>query len=87
MDQVVLEQKFFCNSWCVPLYRPFLLMVREPIITLIALYLTVIYIIFLAFLNGRLSFPPRRTALLKVSLICPLSASVPDYVSQAASTL
>ena len=34
------------------LYRPFLLTIREPIILLIALYLTVIYIILFNFLNG-----------------------------------
>ncbi|KAG6999591.1 efflux pump kojT [Physcia stellaris] len=34
------------------LYRPFLLTFREPIIMLIALYLTVIYIILFTFLNG-----------------------------------
>ena len=34
------------------LYRPFLLTLREPIILLVALYLTVIYIILFTFLNG-----------------------------------
>lgn len=34
------------------LYRPFLLTAREPIIILLALYLTVIYIILFTFLNG-----------------------------------
>ncbi|KAL2223302.1 major facilitator superfamily domain-containing protein [Thermoascus aurantiacus ATCC 26904] len=34
------------------LYRPFLLLVREPIIILIALYLTVIFVIFFTFLTG-----------------------------------
>ena len=34
------------------LYRPFLLTLREPIILLFALYLTVIYIILFTFLNG-----------------------------------
>lgn len=34
------------------LYRPFLLTATEPIITLVALYLTVIYVILFTFLNG-----------------------------------
>ena len=34
------------------LYRPFLLTAREPIIVLVALYLTVIYIILFTFLDG-----------------------------------
>lgn len=34
------------------LYRPFLLAVREPIVVLIALYLTVVYIILFTFLDG-----------------------------------
>ncbi|KAF2119478.1 major facilitator superfamily domain-containing protein [Lophiotrema nucula] len=36
----------------VALYRPFLLTVREPIIILVALYLTVIYIVLFTFLDG-----------------------------------
>jgi MFS family permease len=34
------------------LYRPFLLTIREPIIILVALYLTVIYIVLFTFLDG-----------------------------------
>ena len=34
------------------LYRPFLLTAREPIIILVALYLTVVYIVLFTFLNG-----------------------------------
>jgi hypothetical protein len=34
------------------LYRPFLLTAREPIIMLFGLYLTIVYIILLGFLNG-----------------------------------
>ena len=34
------------------LYRPFLLLIREPIVMLFGLYLTVIYIILFTFLNG-----------------------------------
>lgn len=34
------------------LYRPFILTAREPIIMLVALYLTVIYVILFTFLNG-----------------------------------
>lgn len=34
------------------LYRPFVLTVREPIVMLVALYLTVVYIVLFTFLNG-----------------------------------
>ncbi|KAK5121270.1 hypothetical protein LTR85_005436 [Meristemomyces frigidus] len=47
----IREQTFF-HRLKRALYRPFLLTSREPIIILIALYLTVIYIVLFTFLDG-----------------------------------
>lgn len=50
--QVEIIAETFVHRLGHALYRPFLLTFREPIIMLIALYLTVIYIILFTFLNG-----------------------------------
>ena len=50
--QVEIIAETFLHRLGHALYRPFLLTFREPIIMLIALYLTVIYIILFTFLNG-----------------------------------
>ena len=42
----------FIKRLSVALYRPFALTVREPIVILIALYLTVVYIVLFTFLDG-----------------------------------
>ena len=49
---VEIRQETFAYRLRRALYRPFLLTFREPIIMLIALYLTVIYIILFTFLDG-----------------------------------
>ena len=50
--EIEVRQQGFGERLLHALYRPFLLTFREPIIMLIALYLTVIYIILFTFLNG-----------------------------------
>ena len=50
--EVEIREESFLRRLGRALYRPFLLTFREPIIMLIALYLTVIYIILFTFLNG-----------------------------------
>ncbi|KAI9806486.1 MAG: hypothetical protein M1833_003673 [Piccolia ochrophora] len=50
--EVEIREERFLTRLRRALYRPFLLTAREPIIILLALYLTVIYIILFAFLNG-----------------------------------
>ena len=49
---VEIRDVSFLKRLGIALYRPFLLTFSEPIIALIALYLTVIYIILFTFLNG-----------------------------------
>ena len=50
--EVEIREESFIRRLRVALYRPFLLTFSEPIIMLIALYLTVIYIILFTFLDG-----------------------------------
>jgi hypothetical protein len=50
----VREESFF-HRLKRALYRPFLLTSREPIIMLVALYLSVIYIVLFTFLDGYVS--------------------------------
>ena len=50
--EVEIQNETFMSRLGTALYRPFLLTFGEPIIILIALYLTVIYIILFTFLNG-----------------------------------
>ena len=50
--EVEIREESFIHRLRVALYRPFLLTFSEPIIMLIALYLTVIYIILFTFLDG-----------------------------------
>ncbi|KAL6713753.1 hypothetical protein ACLMJK_008245 [Lecanora helva] len=50
--EVEIREVTFIKRFGRALYRPFLLTFNEPIIILIALYLTVIYIILFTFLNG-----------------------------------
>lgn len=50
--EVEIQEIPFAKRLGRALYRPFLLTFREPIIILIALYLTVIYVILFTFLNG-----------------------------------
>ncbi|KAK4694731.1 hypothetical protein P7C71_g2899, partial [Lecanoromycetidae sp. Uapishka_2] len=50
--EVEIQDVTFPKRLSRALYRPFLLTFSEPIIVLIALYLTVIYIILFTFLNG-----------------------------------
>lgn len=50
--EVEIREETFVRRLGRALYRPFLLTFSEPIIILIALYLTVIYIILFTFLNG-----------------------------------
>ena len=50
--QVEIRGESFPRRLGRALYRPFLLMFREPIIILVALYLSVIYIVLFTFLNG-----------------------------------
>lgn len=50
--EVEIQEETFVRRLGRALYRPFLLTFSEPIIILIALYLTVIYIILFTFLNG-----------------------------------
>nr|POE79844.1 putative efflux pump kojt [Quercus suber] len=47
----VREESFFSRT-ATALYRPFILTFREPIIILIALYLTVVYVVLFTFLDG-----------------------------------
>lgn len=47
-----IRQESFFHRLRRSLYRPFLLTFREPIIMLVALYLTVVYIILFGFLDG-----------------------------------
>ena len=47
----VIDETFF-SRLKTALYRPFLLTIYEPVIILLALYLTVIYVILFTFLNG-----------------------------------
>ncbi|MCJ1273123.1 hypothetical protein MMC21_000912 [Puttea exsequens] len=75
------------------LYRPFLLTIHEPIVLLIALYLTVIYIILFTFLNGytfifthTYAFPQSLTGLsfLGIALgLCLASCLVPPLHARA----
>jgi len=50
--EVEIRVESFLHRLRIALYRPFLLTFSEPIIMLIALYLTVIYIILFTFLDG-----------------------------------
>ena len=50
--EIEIREVSFLPRLGTALYRPFVLTFREPIIILIALYLTVIYIILFTFLNG-----------------------------------
>jgi len=50
--EVEVRQETFLHRLTHALYRPFILTFREPIIMLVALYLTVIYIILFTFLDG-----------------------------------
>jgi hypothetical protein len=50
--QVEIRSQSFIQRLSTALYRPFLLTLREPIISLVALYLTVIYIVLFNFLDG-----------------------------------
>ncbi|KAL9002273.1 MAG: hypothetical protein Q9188_004785 [Gyalolechia gomerana] len=50
--EVEIRQETFRLRLKRALYRPFVLTFREPVIMLLALYLTVIYIILFTFLNG-----------------------------------
>jgi len=50
--EVEVRHETFLHRLTHALYRPFILTFREPIIMLIALYLTVIYIILFTFLDG-----------------------------------
>ena len=50
--EIEIREEAFIHRLGRALYRPFLLTFSEPIIILIALYLTVIYIILFTFLNG-----------------------------------
>ena len=50
--EVEIREQSFLQRLMTALYRPFLLTFTEPIIMLVALYLTVIYIILFTFLNG-----------------------------------
>lgn len=50
--EIEVKDTTFFQSMRTALYRPFLLTVTEPIIVLIALYLTVVYIILFTFLDG-----------------------------------
>ena len=50
--EVEVRHETFAHRLMHALYRPFILTAREPIIMLIALYLTVIYIILFTFLDG-----------------------------------
>lgn len=49
---IEIRQQTFLHRLKRALYRPFLLTAREPIIILIALYLSVIYIVLFTFLDG-----------------------------------
>lgn len=55
-DRYVAEVEIRADSFgrrlLTALYRPFLLTIREPIVILFALYLTVVYIILFTFLDG-----------------------------------
>ncbi|KAG9241057.1 major facilitator superfamily domain-containing protein [Calycina marina] len=50
--EVEIRAETFWKRLLHALYRPFLLTVREPIVILFALYLTVVYIILFTFLDG-----------------------------------
>ena len=50
--EVEIKRVSFISRLKTALYRPFLLTIYEPVIILLALYLTVIYIILFTFLNG-----------------------------------
>lgn len=50
--EVEVRQEKFISRLGTALYRPFLLTATEPIILLVALYLTVVYIILFTFLDG-----------------------------------
>jgi hypothetical protein len=50
--EVEIRQQTLVARLKIALYRPFLLTISEPIIILVALYLTVIYIILFTFLDG-----------------------------------
>ncbi|KAI9879166.1 MAG: hypothetical protein M1830_009365 [Pleopsidium flavum] len=50
--EVEIREETFSRRLRHALYRPFMLTAREPIIMLVALYLTVIYVILFTFLNG-----------------------------------
>jgi MFS family permease len=47
-----VREETFRHRLVHALYRPFVLLIKEPIILLTALYLTIIYIILFTFLNG-----------------------------------
>nr|POE69095.1 putative efflux pump kojt [Quercus suber] len=49
---IEVREESFWSAVGTALYRPFLLTFREPIIILIALYMTVVYIILFTFLDG-----------------------------------
>ena len=50
--EIEIRQDTFLHRLTHALYRPFILTFAEPIVMLIALYLTIVYIILFAFLNG-----------------------------------
>ncbi|PSN67028.1 MFS general substrate transporter [Corynespora cassiicola Philippines] len=50
--ELEIKGETFFQRLSVALYRPFLLTFREPVIILLALYLTVIYIVLFTFLDG-----------------------------------
>lgn len=50
--EIEIRGESFWQRLRIAMYRPFLLTAREPIIMLIALYLTVIYIVLFTFLDG-----------------------------------
>lgn len=50
--QSEIRSQTFMQRLGTALYRPFLLTAREPVVILVALYLTVIYIILFTFLDG-----------------------------------
>lgn len=50
--EMEIRGESFWHRLHVALYRPFLLVFNEPVIMLLALYLTVIYIVLFTFLDG-----------------------------------
>ena len=51
-SELEIREEKFLHRLLSALYRPFLLTIREPIIMLLALYLTIIYILLFTFLDG-----------------------------------